>query len=88
MPIDLKEKWTKLGRQCSVSKMETVNNKKEIIIKNSPTPCPPKHLELKGKILEMRNSVQGFKTRFEQETKEAMNFKIGQWKLPTLWNTM
>lgn len=40
-------------------------------------------LELKSIISEMKNSLEGFKGRFE-ETEESVNLKIGLWKLQSL----
>lgn len=65
--------WRRSGKQC-VNKMETSIKRK--LKKN-----PKETLELKITIIEMKNSIEGFKGRFEQTEKYSANLRTGQWKL-------
>ena len=72
-------KNTKGHCENDVSPNTEINKEIEIMKKNQI-----EIKELKSKITEMKNSLEGFNSRFRQAEKKSANLKKSQLKLPTL----
>lgn len=73
---EIMDKTLKETKRILYEQIESINYKETEITKKGT-----EIWELKSTITKMKNSLEGFSSRFEQAEKERVNFKIGQLKL-------